>query len=93
VGAGVSLHLLPDHGTLSFLLGCLSSLSMRAFCLVLLYLVLLCLVFVSWRPALFYRKRPGGRGWISGRGRVKRLAGRGGGRGWDMLYDRRINFQ
>jgi hypothetical protein len=24
---------------------------------------------------------------------VKRLAGRGGGRGWDMLYDRRINFQ
>lgn len=56
VGAGVSLTLLPVFGTLFLSLGCLDKLHYEGFCLVLLYFVLSCLVIVSWRPALIWRK-------------------------------------
>lgn len=48
MGKGVSLTLLPALETLSLILGRLAQPQHEVFCLVLLYLILLCLVVISW---------------------------------------------
>lgn len=60
VGVGVSLILLPALGILFLLLVCLVQSPYGGFFLVLLYLVLLCLVVVSKRPAPFWKEMVGG---------------------------------
>lgn len=50
---GVSLTLSLAPGTLILLLHCLVQLGYERFCLDLLYLILLCLAVISWRPVLF----------------------------------------
>lgn len=55
VDAGASLILLPDLGTLFFLLCCPVHPRYEGFCLVLLYLVLSCFIVVSWRPTFFLK--------------------------------------
>jgi hypothetical protein len=52
VGTVLSLILLPALGTLVLLWDCLVQLC-EGFRLILLYLVLLCLIVASWRPAVF----------------------------------------
>lgn len=49
----MSLTHLSAIETPSILLGCLVQPRYKGFCFVLLYFVLLCLVIVSYRPALF----------------------------------------
>jgi hypothetical protein len=53
VGASVSQMLLPTLGTLFLLMDCLALPQYEGFCLIYLYLVLLCVVVISWRAASF----------------------------------------
>lgn len=64
VGVGVSFTLLTARGTYFFLLGCLIQLWYESLFLVLLYLVMLCLVNITGRPAFFWREKMQ---WIWGR--------------------------
>lgn len=90
----VSVTLLLVLGTLFPLLGHLVQPGHEGFYLVLLYLVLLCLVVVSWRPALSCRRN------LSGAGLRERRQERelGGVEGEEtvlgiVLYARRMYFQ
>lgn len=53
--SGVSLTLLLALEMTFFLLGCFVKLLCKAFCFVVLYLLLSCLVVVSWRPVVFLK--------------------------------------
>lgn len=78
---------------LFLLLDCLVQFQSEGLSPVLLFLVLSCLVVVSWTPVLSKGKPRG-----SGSGGEERLKGdgRSGGRGncgWNVLYERRIFFK
>lgn len=49
----MTLTLWSVLGTLFLLLDCLDQRWDEGFCIIVLYFVVLCLVVVSWRPALF----------------------------------------
>lgn len=84
----MSLTLKPALGMLFLLLGCLIQPQYEDFCLFLLYLVL-CLVVVSWRHALFWEGK-----WIWGAEELEGARGRGGGQSaWGVLCKITIYFQ
>lgn len=79
---GLSLTFWSALGTPFFLLGCLSSLKMNIFCLVLLCLVFpVCLVVVSWRPFPL---------WRGDAGQVDLEESRGGGVTWKDCRERKL---